>query len=81
MEHWGAETGANPAVYLRNNGITRNTIKPGDKLELTCHPHRDPNAKVCLVMQAVVNGKVVNGIGFNVPPPKPVVSSIPAPAH
>jgi hypothetical protein len=62
VEHWGAETGANPAIYAKNGGITRNSIKAGDKLDLTCHPHRDASARACLVMKAVVNGQEIKGL-------------------
>lgn len=80
VEHWGSEVGANPAYYMKDKrgGVNRNSIKPGDKLKITCHPHRTPTAKVCLAKEVEVNGKLLDALTFKVPPPGKPATSQPA---
>ncbi len=57
---WGTELGPSPSM-MRNLkiGWNRDSIKPGDKLKLTCAPHRVPGATACLSREIVVNGKLL----------------------
>lgn len=80
VEHWGSEVGANPAYYMKDKrgGVNRNSIKPGDKLKITCYPHRTPSAKACLAKEVEVNGKLVPGLTFKPPVPQKPAASPPA---
>lgn len=60
VAHWGTELGPSPTM-MRNLklGWGRESIKPGDKLKLTCNPHRVVGATACLSKEIVVNGKLL----------------------
>jgi len=57
---WGTELGPSPTM-MRNLklGWSRESIKPGDKIKLTCNPHRVPDATACLSKEIVINGKLL----------------------
>jgi hypothetical protein len=57
---WGTELGPSPTM-MRNLklGWSRESIKPGDKIKLTCNPHRVPGATACLSKEIVINGKLL----------------------
>ena len=58
-QHWAAELLPTP-IMMKNMkiGWSKDTMKPGDQLTLTCNPSKVPNATVCLARKIVVNGKV-----------------------
>lgn len=60
VAHWGTELGPSPTM-MRNLklGWGRDSIKPGDKLKLTCNPHRVVGATACLSKEIVINGKLL----------------------
>jgi Family of unknown function (DUF6152) len=60
VAHWGTELGPSPTM-MRNLklGWSRESIKPGDKLKLTCNPHRVVGATACLSKEIVINGKLL----------------------
>jgi hypothetical protein len=59
IEHWSSELGPTP-IMMRNWGVgwTRNSIKPGDQMTLTCTPTKVPS-NVCQGKKLIVNGKVM----------------------
>jgi hypothetical protein len=60
VAHWGTEFGPTPSMMKNlKAGWTRNSIMRGDKLILTCHPHRLANATACLARQVVINGRLL----------------------
>lgn len=77
VEHWGSEVGANPAYYMKDKrgGVNRNSIKPGDKIKITCQPHRNAGAKACLAKEVEVNGKLLTGLSLTLPPSEKPVKS------
>lgn len=58
VAHWATELLPTP-LMLKNMkaGWSRNTMKPGDQIELTCNPSKVPGAKACLAKQLKVNGQ------------------------
>jgi len=45
-------------------GWSRDSIKPGDTVVITCNPHRVPGSTACLAKELIVNGKkLVIGMG------------------
>lgn len=69
VAHWGTELGPTPTMMKRlNAGWSRDSIKPGDKLKLTCNPHRVADATACLAKELVINGKAMS---LGMPPPAP----------
>ena len=60
VEKWGSEFGPTP-LMMRNFtvGWGRDSIKPGDKITLTCAPHKTPGATACLAREMHINGKLV----------------------
>jgi hypothetical protein len=58
VQHWGSELAPTP-LMMRNIGFKKDSIKAGDKLVLTCSPHKTPGATVCLAREIVINGKLV----------------------
>jgi hypothetical protein len=60
VAHWGTELAPSPTM-MRNLklGWGRDSIKPGDKLKLTCNPHRVAGATACLSKEIVINGKLM----------------------
>ncbi len=57
---WGTELAPTPSMMKNLNvGWSRNSVKPGDKLKLTCAPHRVVGATACLAREIVVNGKLM----------------------
>jgi len=67
VQHWGSEFAPTP-LMLKNMhaGWSRDAIKPGDSLTITCNPHKVPGSTACLAKELIVNGKklVIGG-----PPP------------
>ena len=58
--HWGTELAPTPTMMRNlNAGWNRESIKVGDKLKLTCNPHRVAGATACLSKEMVVNGKLM----------------------
>lgn len=57
---WGTELAPTPSM-MRNLdvGWTRSSVKPGDKITLTCNPHRVADATACLAIKIVVNDKLM----------------------
>jgi Family of unknown function (DUF6152) len=57
---WGTELAPTPSMMKNLNiGWNRNSVKPGDKLKLTCAPHRVADATACLAREIVINGKLM----------------------
>lgn len=57
---WGTELGPTPSMMRNLNvGWGRDAIKVGDKITLTCQPHRVPGSTACLARQIVLNGKLM----------------------
>lgn len=57
---WGTELAPTPSMMRNYNvGWARDSLKPGDKITLTCHPHRVPGSTACLARQLVLNGKLM----------------------
>ncbi len=58
MQHWGAEFGPTPLMMKDMHvGWSRDSIKPGDALTITCNPHRVAGSTACLAKELIVNGK------------------------
>ena len=58
VQHWGSEFG--PTAMMMKNmkvGWSRESIKPGDQVTITCNPHKQAGANVCLCKELVINGK------------------------
>jgi hypothetical protein len=57
IQHWSSELGPTP-IMMRNWGVgwSRNAIKPGDQITLTCSPTKVPST-TCQGKKIVVNGK------------------------
>jgi hypothetical protein len=72
-QHWGSELGPTPLMMKKMNaGGTRDSMKPGDQLTLTCNPHKVTTSNVCLAKHIVINGKELplgNGNPPNAEPP------------
>jgi uncharacterized Zn-finger protein len=60
VEQWGSEFGPTP-LMMRNFkvGWGRDSIKQGDKITLTCAPHKTPGATACLAREMHINGRLV----------------------
>ena len=59
VQHWGSELGPTPLMLKNMNiGWTRDSIKPGDKVTITCHPHNKAGSTACLGRDPLyINGK------------------------
>lgn len=57
IEHWSSELGPTP-IMMRNWGVgwSRNAVKPGDQITLTCAPSKTPST-TCQGKKLIVNGK------------------------
>ena len=60
VAQWGTELAPSPTM-MRNLklGWGRDSIKPGDKIKLTCNPHRVVGSTACLSKEIVINGKLM----------------------
>ncbi len=58
VQHWGSEFAPTP-LMMRNVGFKKEWIKVGDKVTITCSPHKTPGATACLAREIVINGKLV----------------------
>ena len=59
VQHWGSEFGATPLMMKNLNWTwSRNSIKPGDIVKITCNPHKVPGATACLLKEFYINGKL-----------------------
>ena len=60
VEKWGSEFAPTP-LMMRNFkvGWSRDSIKPGDQIQITCAPHKEPGATACLARELHINGKLV----------------------
>ena len=68
IQHWGSEFAPTPLMMKQMNvGWTRDSIKTGDTITITCNPHRVPGSTACLAKELVVNGKKLT-IGGPRPP-------------
>jgi hypothetical protein len=68
VQHWGSEFGPTPLMMKNMNvGWTRDSIKPGDALTITCNPHRVAGSTACLAKELIVNGKKL-AVGPGRPP-------------
>ena len=58
VQHWGSEFGPTP-MMMRNMhvGWSKESIKPGDQVTITCNPHKLSTANVCLCKELIINGK------------------------
>jgi len=65
IQKWGTEWGPTPAMLKNlNAGWTRNSVKPGDQVEIVCNPHKVAGSTACLLKELTVNGtkmKLNNG--------------------
>ena len=55
VQHWGTEFGPTP-LMMRRAGFKKDAIKAGDKIPLTCSPHKTPGTHACLLRKLIVNG-------------------------
>ena len=71
VQHWGSEFAQTPLMMKNMNvGWSRDTIKPGDAVIITCNPHRVPGSTACLTKELTINGKkLVMGGGGRPPEP------------
>jgi hypothetical protein len=68
IQHWGSEFAPTPLMMKNMNvGWTRDSIKPGDALTITCNPHRVAGSTACLAKELIVNGKKLT-VGPGRPP-------------
>jgi hypothetical protein len=60
VEKWGSEFAPTP-LMMRNFKVnwSRDSIKPGDQIRITCAPHKEPGATACLAREIHINGKLV----------------------
>jgi len=67
VTHWGTEWGPTPLMLKNMNvGWTRDSIKPGDHVDVICNPHKLATATACLMKELTVNGtKMKLGGGGN----------------
>ena len=65
IQHWGSEFAPTPLMMKDMHvGWSKDSIKPGDTVTITCNPHRVPGSTACLARELVVNGKkLVVGMG------------------
>jgi Family of unknown function (DUF6152) len=60
VQHWGSELGPTPLMMKNMKvGWTRESMKPGDQITLTCNPHKLATATACLAKEIVINGKTI----------------------
>ena len=58
VAHWGSEFAPTPLMMKNMNlGWSKNSIKPGDTVVITCNPHKTPGATACLTKELIINGK------------------------
>src|SRR5215472_5231112 len=58
IQHWGSEFGPTPMMMKNMHaGWSRDSIKPGDAVTITCNPHKLATATACLTKELIVNGK------------------------
>lgn len=58
VQHWGSEFGPTPMMMKNMHvGWSKESIKPGDQVTITCNPHKLSTANVCLCKELIVNGK------------------------
>ena len=53
-------SGSVPTAMMMKNmhvGWSRESIKPGDQVTITCNPHKEAGAHVCLCKELVIDGK------------------------
>jgi hypothetical protein len=60
VEKWGSEFAPTP-LMMRNFkvGWSRDSIKAGDQIRISCAPHKEPGATACLAREIHINGKLV----------------------
>lgn len=60
VEKWGSEFAPTPLMMKNFKvGWGRDSIKAGDKIRITCAPHKVPGATACLAREIHINGKLV----------------------
>ena len=60
VKHWGTELAPTPLMMKNLNvGWTRDSIKAGDKMTITCAPHKTPGATACLAREIHINGRLL----------------------
>jgi hypothetical protein len=58
--HWGSELAPTPLMMKNLNvGWSRDSIKAGDRITITCSPHKTPGATACLAREIQINGKLL----------------------
>ena len=68
IQHWGSEFAPTPLMMKKMEvGWTRDSIKVGDTVTITCNPHRVPGATACLAKELIINGKKLT-VGPGRPP-------------
>ncbi len=65
IQHWGSEFAPTPLMMKDMHvGWSRDSIKAGDTITITCNPHRVTGSTACLAREIIVNGKkMVIGMG------------------
>jgi hypothetical protein len=60
VEKWGSEFAPTP-LMMRNFKVnwSRDSIKAGDQIRISCAPHKTPGATACLAREIHINGKLV----------------------
>ena len=58
IQHWGSEFAPTPLMMKNMKvGWSKESMKPGDAVTITCNPHKTAGATVCLTRELIVNGK------------------------
>jgi hypothetical protein len=58
VQHWGSELAPTPLMMKNMHvGWSKESIKPGDQVTITCNPHKLSTANVCLCKELIINGK------------------------
>src|SRR5271167_1923626 len=58
VQHWDSEFAPTPMMMKNMHvGWSKESIKPGDQVTITCNPHKLSTANVCLCKELIINGK------------------------
>lgn len=58
VQHWDSEFAPTPLMMKNVHvGWSKESIKPGDQVTITCNPHKLSTANVCLCKELIINGK------------------------
>ena len=58
VQHWGSEIAPTPLILNNMHvGWSKQSVRPGDQITITCNPHKLSTVNVCLCKELVINGK------------------------